>query len=251
MINLPLIIRDKRRSMKDVHKKQCTRIAVIILAGMIFPFELQAQQSVEVGILGGAAYYNGDINPGKPFVEPRAAYGLLARYNFDNRWAVKVSYTQGLIVGAGIVPDDIPGQYNAGNIYAGFSSNIDELALTGEFNFWEYETGNNMHRLSPYIMGGGGLFYYSGNSYQDFYNYKYSGYSPALIFGFGFKYSLTKKLGVAAEWGMRKTLTDNLDHVSYSYATNLSEKDWYNFTVASITYKIDLTRGMSCGCSKY
>lgn len=239
MINLPLKIRDKCRSMKDVYQKQCMSIAVIILVGMSFPLELQAQQSAEAGILGGAAYYNGDINPGKPFVEPRAAFGLLARYNFNDRWAVKVSYTHGMIVGDGMVAD----KHTGNNIEAGFSADIDELALTGEFNFWKYETGNNLHRFSPYIMGGGGFFSYSG-SYNK--NSSYSGFSPALIFGLGMKCSLTKRLGFAAEWGMRKTITDKLDNVYYSYATGLSEKDWYNFTVASLTYKIDLTQGMSC-----
>ena len=242
MINLPLKIRDKRRSMKDVHQKQCSYIAVIMLVGMVFPFELQAQQSVEAGILGGGAYYNGDINPGKPFVEPRAAYGLLARYNFDDRWAIKASFTHGTVTGLGYVPTTD----NSSTMGVNFSTNIDELALTGEFNFWEYETGNNMRRLSPYIMGGCGLFHYKGSVYKDTNFSNFSGYSPALIFGFGFKYSLTKKLGLAAEWGMRKTLTDNIDNVSYSYAKSLNEKDWYNFTVASITYKIDLTHGQSC-----
>ncbi len=245
MINLPLKIRDKRRSMKDVHQKQCSYIAFIMLVSMAFPFELQAQQSVEAGILGGTAYYNGDINPGKPFVKPQAVYGLLARYNFDDRWSAKVSFAHGTVIGNGTVPN----QSNTSNIDTSFSANINELALTGEFNFWEYETGSKQHLFSPYIMGGGSIFHYSGNSYKtgsQNNQQSYNGYCPSLIFGFGFKYSLTKKLGLTAEWGMRKTLTDNIDNVSYSYAKSLNAKDWYNFTVASITYKIDLTHGQSC-----
>ncbi|MBE0651953.1 MAG: porin family protein [Bacteroidales bacterium] len=242
MINLPLKIRDKRRSMKDVCQKQCSYIVVVMLVGMVFPLELQAQQSVEVGILGGMAYYNGDINPGKPFVKPQATFGVLARYNFNDRWTVKGSFTHGSVTAKGFVPTPD----NSSIMGVNFSTNIDELALTGEFNFWKYETGNNFRRMSPYIMGGGGLFHYHGSVFKDTDYSNYSGFSPALIFGFGFKYSLTKKLGLAAEWGMRKTFTDNLDNVSYPYATNLNEKDWYNFTVASLTYKIDLTRPMSC-----
>ncbi len=242
MINLPLKIRDKRRSMKDGYQKQCSFIAIIVLVGMVFPLELQAQQSVEAGILGGVAYYNGDVNPGKPFVKPQATYGLLARYNLNDRWAVKASFSHGTISGSGYVP----APDNSTTMGVNFSTDIDEIAVTGEFNFWEYETGSSMHRFTPYIMGGGGLFRYHGSAYKDTNLSHYNGISPAMLFGFGFKYSVTKKIGLAAEWGMRKTLTDNLDNVSYPYATNLNSKDWYNFTVASITYKIDLASGMSC-----
>jgi len=215
-------------------------MAIMMMISMVFPVEMQAQQSVEVGILGGMAYYNGDIYPAKPFVKPQAAYGLLGRYNFNNRWTAKASFIHGTITGKGTVN-------SANNIsmkYVNFSTNIDELAFTGEFNFWEYATGNNMQRISPYLMGGISFFQYKGSAYANYQNF--TGTSTALIFGLGFKYSLTKRLGLAVEWGMRKTLTDKLDNVYYSYANHLNNKDWYNFTVASITYKINLTHSISC-----
>ncbi len=246
MINLPLKIRDKCRSMKGVCRKPYFFIAVILLAWMAFPLELRAQQSVEAGIMGGLAYYNGDVNPARPFVNPQATFGLLARYNIDNRWTVKGSASFGTVTGSGTVAL----QDNTGMTQVHFTTHVEELALTGEFNFWKYETGSSFARISPYIMGGVALFHYSGTGVgnQDAIGTtkSFGGISPALIFGFGMKYSLTKKIGLALEWGMRKTLTDNLDQVSYSYATNLNNNDWYNFTVASITYKIDLTHGMSC-----
>ncbi len=205
---------------------------------MVFPVKMQAQRSIEVGILGGVSYYNGDVYPAKPFVKPQAAYGLLARYNFNDRWTAKASLTHGSITGIGSVNS----VDNTTMVNVNFSTNIDELAFTGEFNFWQYETGNNIRRVSPYLMGGIGFLQYNGSSNKE----NFTGTSATLIFGFGFKYSLTKRLGLAAEWGMRKTLTDNLDDVAYPYANSFNNKDWYNFTVASITYKINLTHGMSC-----
>lgn len=243
MINLPLKIRDKRRSMKGVYRKQVSYIAIIMIMSMVFPYKMQAQRSVEVGVLGGMAYYNGDIYPGKPFMKPQGALGLLGRYNFNDRWTVKASFTAGNVTGTGTVPR----QNNSTMLGVSFSTNIDELAFTGEFNFWEYETGSsNKRHFVPYLMGGIGFFRYQGNDYKNTNLYSFNGNSAALIFGFGFKYSLTKRIGLATEWGMRKTFTDNLDDVSYPYANSLNNRDWYNFTVVSITYKINLTHGMSC-----
>lgn len=244
MINLPLKIRDKRTSMKCVCQKLVSYIIGIMIISLVFPVKMQAQRSLEVGILGGVAYYNGDIYPGKPFVKPQAAYGLLARYNFNNRWTAKASLTHGTITGAGTV--NFNSVDNTTLVEVNFSTNIDELALSGEFNFWKYATGNNMQRVSPYLMGGISFFQYNGSAYKNIKYQNYTGTSAALIFGFGFKYSLTNRLGLAAEWGMRKTLTDKLDDVSYPYANQFNNKDWYNFTVVSITYKINLTHGMSC-----
>ena len=96
----------------------------------------------------------------------------------------------------------------------------------------------------------------------------------SLPFGFGFKYSLNKRLGVAVEWGIRKTFTDYVDDVSTTYYLdgeainpnnvaeimsdptmnhkpyeargNPSTDDWYVFFGATLTYKFKLGRDKSC-----
>ena len=74
--------------------KKLITIIFVLFAG----FTASAQRS-EVGLFGGASYYNGDLNPNKPFELSRPAYGLFYRYNFDTRLAVKLSYTKGDIQG--------------------------------------------------------------------------------------------------------------------------------------------------------
>ncbi|MBN2773588.1 MAG: hypothetical protein JXR31_05025, partial [Prolixibacteraceae bacterium] len=94
-----------------------------MIISLVFPVKMQAQRSLEVGILGGVAYYNGDIYPGKLFVKPQAAYGLLARYNFNNRWTAKASFTHGTITGEGTVNS----VDNTSMVGVNFSTNVDEL----------------------------------------------------------------------------------------------------------------------------
>lgn len=227
---------------------------LLVLSSIVLPFSVFGQRSIEIGPSGGIAYYNGEFNKGKPFVKPKAAYGFLVRYNYDNRWAVKLSLTHG----------DIGGQDSIGNQNLNFSSSINELAVTGEFNFWNYFTGSTKDVFSPYLMGGASVFSYN-SKLSGFRNYisSHKNNSFALVFGLGFKYSLTKRLGLGLEWGMRKTFSDCLDGVGTYYCdknipgvnhqiqVGNNFKDWYNFTLVSLTYKINLDNGMTCNKLKW
>ena len=72
-------------------------LSAILLA---FPAFLQAQNNIEVGLSAGGSYYLGDLNPGIHFKGTQIAYGLLARYNIDERWAVKLSAYRGEVKGS-------------------------------------------------------------------------------------------------------------------------------------------------------
>jgi hypothetical protein len=104
--------------------------------------------------------------------------------------------------------------------------------------------------------------------------YKLYAFSGA--FGLGVKYSVSKMIGVGAEWGMRKTTTDYLDDVSQTYYMDLAGKnpedatlnelasdpelshnagmqrgnsrntDWYSFAGISVTVKIKMLGKESC-----
>jgi hypothetical protein len=241
-----------------------------------------AQRSLEVGLFGGGAYYLGDLNPQKHFSQIDLAYGLMARYNLDSRWAVKVGAYRGTVKA-----DDNISKANLSRQLS-FSSKITEISAVMELNFLDYITGNTRQYISPYIFAGIGFFFHNpkvgdiklkdmGTEGQ---NIGYDGREPynlfsfALPFGFGFKYSLNKKLGFALEWGIRKTLTDYIDDVSETYyldgesidpnntAQVLSDptmdhipgmqrgdpqtKDWYSFVGITVTYKFNLFRQYRC-----
>jgi len=260
------------------------QILFLFLTGMMSPLALQAQHSLEAGLSGGVAYYNGDIVPWAPFVMPKPAYGTVVRYNFGDRWSAKVTYIHGKVAG-----DDTKTQA-VENRRLNFITTIDDISATGEFNFMKYSIGSKRHNFTPYITAGGGFFLFKP---QTKYNRKihdlrslgtegqnieyhgrqpYKKYNFAVIFGLGFKYSLSKRFGLSAEWQMHKTFTDYLDDVSktyYSYTNrttllekyfsdptlshlpgeqrgNSGTKDWFGVANISLTYKIEFNNNRGC-----
>lgn len=257
------------------------RIILIMLLGMM-AYGLNAQKTLEFGLFGGGAYYLGDMNPGFHFLMAKPAYGLVARYNLDTRWAVKLSAMQGEVAG----DDRKTGAVENRELY--FNSQITDISAVVEFNFFNYWTGSTRNFVAPYIFGGLGLFMFNPQADGVFLrdlgtegqNVGFDGRSPyqttqlAIPFGLGFKYSLNTRLGVAVEWGLRKTFTDYIDDVSTTYYLdgesinpskpaeyysdptmdhqpyiargNASTMDWYAFFGLSITYKFRLGGNRGC-----
>ena len=116
-----------------------------------------------------------------------------------------------------------------------FSSRIIDFSGQLEFNFLPYTIGDEETPFSPYLFTGLSLFNFRprgllNGQWVDLQGYStegqgllvgkknYSNTQVALPFGGGIKISLTSKIGLALEWGMRKTYTDYLDDVSTTYA---------------------------------
>ncbi len=260
----------------------------LLLAGIVLPSLLFSQNSLEAGLSGGISYYNGDINPGMPFVMPKPAYGAVARYNFGDRWSAKFTYTHAKVTGD---DDKTQAVVNRG---LKFTTIIDDVSAMGEFNFMKYKTGSKKYKFTPYLTAGVGFFFfkptvkYNGDVYDlrslgtEGQNVNYDGRQPykkynfAAIFGLGFKYSLSKRFGLSAEWRMHKTFTDYLDDVSTTYYLdgssldpnnltaeeyfsdptlshtpgeqrgNSGTKDWFGVANISITYKIEFNTRKGC-----
>jgi len=250
-----------------------------LLAGFVFILPLGlAAQTLEIGASGGVSYYIGDINPAIPYNQSKVAYGAIARYNINKRWAVRFAYNRSKLIGDDLKTNAVE------NRNLNFKTNINDFALVGEFNFWDYFTGSRKNYFTPYIFGGVGFFTFkpfnfSGVNLQangtegqsDNPEQQYEGRTPynlwgiSIPFGFGFKYSLTKRLGMSLEWGMRKTFTDYIDDISTTYYTtgnlvsdptgthsagmqrgNEANDDWYNFTLLSVTYRFNLYGSKKC-----
>ena len=182
-------------------------------------------QTMEVGLFGGGSYYLGDLNPGMPFIMVKPAYGVVARYNYGTRWAFKLNGFRGKVAG-----DDAVSKANEVR-GVNFESNITDISLSAEFNFFDYFTGSKRDVLTPYIFGGVGFFFYNpvsnGVNLRDigtegqqagFDGRKpYKNLSFDIPFGIGVKYSLNRRLAFTMEWGMRKTFCDYIDDVSKTY----------------------------------
>lgn len=250
---------------------------------MVFstPF-IYAQKSGDLGLLAGVTYYMGDLNPNKPFLMSKPAFGLLYRQNFNSRISVRIHGLRGSVAGNDAVSKaNIERNLN-------FESKITEVGLQLEINFFEYFIGSKMHSISPYIFGGPAVFFFKpygnlpGGSVElqplitENQNKPYNLYAFSGAFGLGVKYSLSKLIGVGAEWGMRKTTTDYLDDVSKAYYLNFAANppanptvqeiasdptlnhnagmqrgnsrntDWYSFAGVSLTVKIRMLAKENC-----
>lgn len=229
---------------------------------------LLAQRSGDFGVTGGTMYYLGELNPAMPFRMAKPAFGLLYRQNFNDRLAVRVHGLYGSVAG-----DDLVSKANPDRAL-NFESNITEVGTQFEINFFEYHIGSKLHPITPYIYGGGSLFFFNPKNLLgiplaplrtegQIVEYKKSGLNA--LFGVGGKYSINKLFGLGAEWGMRKTFTDYLDDVSTTYPIinlptsdplmnhttgqqrgNSRNKDWYSYAGLSLTVKIVMLKREKC-----
>jgi len=249
---------------------------------LLFTGYIANAQDFEVGLFGGGSYYLGDLNPGIHFLNTQPAYGALARYNVDTRWAVKLGVTQGKIMGNANQSSFLPDRELT------FTSSITDISAVAEFNFFRYFTGSKRDWITPYIYAGVSIFFFNpkanGYSLRDLgtegQNVGYSGRKPyskvsyGFPFGLGVKISLARRLGMQVYWEMHKTLTDYLDDVSTTYYLNgyaidpanveqlmsdpsmnhqpdmqrgnSKDQDWYSFFGLSLTYKFKRASSKRC-----
>jgi hypothetical protein len=248
----------------------------------LFQFHAVKSQDLEVGLTAGGCYYLGDLNPGKHFLNTQVAYGIVARYTLDTRWAVKLSAIHSNVKGnaasTGFLPDrDLS-----------FSSPVTDIAGVVEFNFMPFFTGSVNNAISPYIYTGFSFFFFNPSSNgvslrsigTEGQNIGYMGRKPygstsfSIPFGLGAKFSLSKRLALQVYWEMHKTFSDYLDDVSTTYYLqghtiapndqagllsdptrdhspgmqrgNEKNKDWYAFFGVSLTYKYSLFSSKKC-----
>lgn len=160
-------------------KKYC----FILLCLCIFCFS-RAQRS-EVGTLIGTSFYMGDLN-NRPFRDAKFAGGLVYRYNFTPRMALKANFLFGKITGSDeknyslqVLKDekgnklvDNEGNYvrkwNNSDRKLSFSSPITEIAAQLEINFFNVYTAPHLNQISPYLFGGAAVFSFNPQAvYED------------------------------------------------------------------------------------
>jgi len=190
-------------------------------------------QEGEFGFGMGAAHYFGDLNTRAHVNRPKIAATAFFRKNFGNYIALRV--------GASFAQLGYSDIYNTHNDYMkarnlSFNSNVWELALQGDFNFFRFMPGEPGYNFTPYITFGIGVFNYdpyamlSGQKYflrplntEGQGNVLYSDRKPygsmafSVPFGAGFKYCINENINVGFELVHRVTGTDYLDDVSTTY----------------------------------
>lgn len=210
------------------------RNTLVLLSMICFSISGNAQQfyaSSEYGMKFGAGHYFGDINPNYGLKRPMPAIGAFFRHHFNPYISTRASmdYT---ILG---YSDNLSKNAYQQQRNLSFNSNILEVALMAEFNFFWFSTGDPLHRFTPYLAGGIGAFYYEPTTRFEGHTYKlrllgtegqfteaykdrrYQPFSICFPIGFGFKYWVRPGLNLGFELINRFTLTDYIDDVSTTY----------------------------------
>ena len=189
-------------------------------------------QQGEFGITAGAAHYFGDLNTRAGLNRPKPALGLFYRKQFGNYIGVRLA---GRYAQLGYSDTYSSSEYQQLRNLS-FNTNIFELALQGDFNFFKFVPGDPDHAFTPYVTLGVGVFSYDPYAYigdekvflrplgTEGQNIGYKGrkeYSTAALcipFGVGIKYNISEKFNLSFEVAHRFTGTDYIDDVSTTYA---------------------------------
>lgn len=213
------------------------KILLIFLVIFCSVFKSNAQhvrdeyvQEAEFGVTVGAAHYFGDLNNHMRVNRPKVAIGAFFRRQFGNYIAARLS---GHFAQLGYSD-----RYNTNEFEQrrnlSFNTNIFEIALQGDFNFFRFIPTDPNYAFTPYASVGIGVFSYdpyamlNNEKYylrplhtegQTFYKDRKPYSTMALCFpiSFGVKYAITDRVNFSFEVGYRFTNTDYLDDVSTTY----------------------------------
>ncbi|TNE69200.1 MAG: hypothetical protein EP344_00635 [Bacteroidetes bacterium] len=182
----------------------------------------------ELGGWAGASNYFGDLNTNYRVNRAHFAGGLLTRYNFNERLAIRFGASYGRISAT---------DADSRNIYEqrrnlSFRSDIVDGAMLLEFNFLPYMHGHREYFYTPYVFAGPAIFYYQPQAELDgvWYNLpelgtegqfrgdEYSTTQGAIAYGLGFKVDFSYRWSMTVELSARSVFTDYLDDVSGVYA---------------------------------
>ena len=187
-------------------------------------------QEGQFGFTLGAAHYFGDLNTRAAINRPKIAVGGFFRKQFGNYTGLRIS-AHYLQLGYSDIysKNDYQKRRNLS-----FNTNVWEIALQGDFNFFKFIPDDPDHLFTPYVTLGVGVFsydpyaYYQGQKYflrplntegQTFYQNRkaYGTMSICFPIGIGIKYSINQNLNFSFEIAHRFTTTDYLDDVSTTY----------------------------------
>ncbi|MEM9836245.1 MAG: DUF6089 family protein [Bacteroidota bacterium] len=197
----------------------------------IFPQVGRAQlvmKGLEVGPWGGVSYYLGDLNTNFRLNRPNVAGGFMARYNFNNRIATRLSFGYGHVEAY-----DSDSQNPFERIRnLSFQSDIFEGTAQIEFNFLPYIHGSYDYFFTPYVFAGITIFDFDPKTVRDngelvslvdlgtegqLRGQDYLTLSSAIAYGVGIKWDINFEWSMDLFISARNTNTDYLDDVSTVY----------------------------------
>ena len=212
----------------------------ILLIAFICITTTSISQIHEIGIMVGGSNYIGDIGPEK-YINPNSLMGgLIYKWNKNPRLSYRGTFTF-----TQLQSDDAnsnnQARYNR-DIY--FKSNLKELAIGLEFNYFEYNLDDFRKTRTPYLLFEVAAFNYNivkRDPNDSSNNEIESKTSFSIPFGVGYKTKLFGDFAIALELRARYTFENDLeDNNNYGIPAleigNPDSNDWYIFSGINLVY---------------
>jgi len=237
----------------------------MIVLGIFTSAQLCAQtksRDYEIGINAGQLIYQGDLTSGYwgDNIYRFPDIGVYFRKPIDPWFSLRVNLSRGKI-GEDESLWGNPSWKRKRNF--SFSTPVTELSGVISWNFLGENSGENFHRLSPYVFAGLGVSFLHINRDWSKIDTAYFGSKsstvsglgidtlhhvpgmiPVIPVGIGISYAITSNWSIYAEATYRVTFTDYLD--GFSYAGNPSTKDHYYGIAVGISYHFKDNNGIKC-----
>lgn len=219
----------------------------VLLSLILFicTISVQAQGDLyraEIGFQTGLSLYSGDVKSvadlnlyGKNLKNARANFGLIFRYRFNQRLALRVGYDYARVKGSYAYRDGVE------NFTANLDNPLHLAEIRGEFNFFDLE--NNPHKrfskkYSPFIFSGAGVVFVP--KYRSLESN--SNILLSIPLGVGVKWKMAEKLNFNIQYTNRWTTGDFLegkpefDNPVPKTTSNPINKDWLSEISIGVTY---------------
>lgn len=241
---------------------------VFISTVMLCALSATAQQGkYEVGILGGAFVYQGDLSP-RPTGSLKTiatGAGIFASKRLSQALWLKASFTKATLKGnEHKYATPAYSQQRA----LQFTGKVNELTASLSYHFLGDNSKDGDPLFSPYVSAGAGISFVKINRDYSRFNYEYFGSDANVISGLnadiaqampraitvlpigaGLRYKISQTLQLQAEGLYRFTFTDYLD--GFSKVANSAKNDSYYGGTIGIVYRFAGKNSSSCPVIKY
>ena len=212
------------------------RSLILLIIFSLYSAKVSSQEELDLGIFAGTSYYLGNINTSQHFYKLSPAIGALAKYNFNEHYAIRLGFNWGQFRADDMDFDNILHQTRE----SAFINNFYDFSLQGEFSFHPFKVTIFSRPYSTYVTAG--------------LSYTFTDRSPDpstsylnIPFGLGFKYGISRKVSLGVEWIMKKSFADDLDGVKsfgqFDSPSLVHNNDWVSLAGIFITIKPFERRG--------
>ena len=205
-----------------------------MLAGLAQADAQTAPYKFDLGASVGMSGYLGDANSTNPFRHPGFTADLRGAYIFDTRWQVRALLST---MGLSGKTEDMANVLPAGVEHFSFTSQVVDLCVRGEFNFFSYgigETYKRLRRWTPYLAVGIGVS--MGLSDGNV------AVGPSIPMAFGFRFKPKERINLFAEFSMTKVFSDKIDSNEMADLNQIKtdlykSTDWFSRICIGVTFE--------------